>query len=233
MSQHEGDTMTNAKTFTPALGHAALTPLYDSAIALMTREQRWREALLKQIAPRAGDVIVDVGCGTGTLAMITKRAAPDATVIGLDPDAEILARASKRARRAGLQIEFEQGFAREVGRFAGRGVTKVVSSLVFHQVPMDEKRAALAAMQAVLQTNGEAHIADYGLQRTRLMRLLFRQVQMLDGKENTTPNAQGILTRLMAEVGFAKVVETEIIPTPTGSISLYRARRHTDRGTQP
>lgn len=221
-----------AKAFTPALGHAALTPLYDSAIALMTREQRWRSALLEQISPRASDVILDVGCGTGALALMIKQAAPDATVIGLDPDPDVLARASKRAQRAGLAIAFEQGFAREVERFAGRGVTKVVSSLVLHQVPMDEKRAALAAMRAVLAPNGEAHIADYGLQRTKLMRLLFAQVQMLDGQENTTPNAEGILTRLMAEAGFAKVVETEVIATPTGSISLYRAQRRIVEGAQ-
>ncbi|MBY0566037.1 MAG: class I SAM-dependent methyltransferase [Hyphomonadaceae bacterium] len=212
-----------ANSFTPALGHAALTPLYDSTIALLTREQRWRGALLRQISPRARDVIVDVGCGTGALALMIKQTAPDATVIGLDPDAGVLARAAKRAQRAGLAIEFQQGFARETDRFADRGVTKVVSSLVFHQVPMDEKRAALAAMRALLQPDGEAHIADYGLQRTPLMRILFGQVQMLDGKTNTTPNAEGILPRLMAEAGFADVSEAEVIATPTGSISLYRA----------
>ena len=32
--------MTAAReTYTPALGHAALTPVYDAAIALMTRER--------------------------------------------------------------------------------------------------------------------------------------------------------------------------------------------------
>lgn len=220
------------KSFTPALGRAALTPLYDSAIALLTREQRWRGALLDQISPRASDVILDVGCGAGTLALMLKQAAPDATVIGLDPDPDVLARAAKRARHAGLAIDFEQGFARDAARFADRGVTKVVSSLVFHQVPMDEKRAALGAMRAVLEPKGEAHIADYGLQRTQLMRLLFSQVQMLDGKDNTTPNAEGIMTRLMAEAGFAKVVETEVIPTPTGSISLYRGKAAANRGAQ-
>lgn len=224
--------MTGERSFTPALGHAALTPLYDGAIALMTRERRWREALLQQISPRASDVILDVGCGTGTLALLLKQAAPDAVVIGVDPDPQVLARASKRAEQAGFAIDFEQGFARDIGRFNDRGVTKVVSSLVFHQVPMDEKRAALGAMRAVLAPNGEMHIADYGLQRTQLMRLLFSQVQMLDGRDHTTPNAQGIMTRLMAEAGFAKVVETEVIPTPTGSISLYRGKAAGNRGVQ-
>jgi hypothetical protein len=92
-------------------------------------------------------------------------------------------------------------------------------------VPLAEKRAGLAAMRAALVSGGELHVGDYGLQRTRLMRRLFRIVQEGDGYENTEPNAQGVLPVLMREVGFANVAETAVIPTPTGSISLYRAER--------
>src|SRR2546428_6401368 len=102
---------------------------------------------------------------------------------------------------------------------------KIVSSLVFHQVPMAEKRAGLAAMRAALLPGGELHVADYGLQRTALMRRLFRIVGAGDGYENTEPNARGVLPELMKEVGLRRVEETVVIPTPTGSISLYRAER--------
>lgn len=209
--------------FTPALGHAALTPLYDAAIALMTRERAWRGAFVAQIAPKSGDVIVDVGCGTGTLALMLKRLAPGARVVGLDPDAEVLARARAKAARAGFDVCFEQGLAHDAARFADLGVTKIVSGLVFHQTPIAEKRAGLAAMRAALARQGEVHIADYGLQRTPLMRALFRQIQHLDGYANTTPNARGVLPSLMTEAGFADVREIRFIPTPTGSISFYVA----------
>lgn len=209
--------------FTPALGHKALTPLYDAAIALMTRERTWRTAFVRQIAPKPGDIIADIGCGTGTLALMLKRLAPGARVIGLDPDAEVLARARDKAARAGLDVAFEQGLAHDAGRFADLGVTKIVSSLVFHQTPMAEKRAGLAAMRAALAPDGQLHVADYGLQRTPLMRALFRQIQQLDGYANTTPNAEGVLPELMREVGFSEIRETSVIATPTGSISLYAA----------
>jgi len=211
--------------FTPALGHATLTPLYDSAIAVLTREGRWRNALVQQIAPKATDVIVDVGCGTGTLVLMLKRVAPSATIIGLDPDPAVLDLAKAKAQRAGVEIIFERGFANEVQRLAELGVTKAVSSLVFHQTPMSEKRAGVLAMHDALLPSGELHVADYGLQRTPLMRTLFRQIQRLDGVENTTPNAEGVLPRLMSEAGFVDVTETVVIPTPTGSISLYLARK--------
>ena len=73
----------------------------------------------------------------------------------------------------------------------GRGVNKIVSSLVFHQVPLEEKEAGLAAIRAALVPGGELHVADYGLQRTRWMRKLFRIVQAGDGYDNTEPNAAG------------------------------------------
>lgn len=217
--------MSEANTFTPALGHAALTPLYDFAIALMTREQRWRRALVQQIAPRNGDVIVDVGCGTGSLLLLLARAAPRATLIGVDPDQEVLRRAKAKAVRVQAQVRFEQGFAHDVASFAAHAPTKIVSSLVFHQTSLAEKEQGLSAMLAALRPGGELHIADYGLQRTPLMRSLFRQVQRLDGFENTAPNAEGVLPMLMSKVGFADVDERAVIPTPTGSISLYFARK--------
>ena len=104
-----------------------------------------------------------------------------------------------------------------------RRVDKVVSSLVFHQVPLEEKEAGLAAMRAALAPGGQLHLLDYGLQRTPLMRKLFRIVQEGDGYANTEPNARGVLPELMTRVGFHDVSETAVIRTPTGSLSLYRA----------
>lgn len=92
---------------------------------------------------------------------------------------------------------------------------------------MEEKVAALAAMYAALEDGGELHIADYGLQRTPLMRALFRGViQNLDGRVNTESNARGVLPDLMRAAGFRSVEETLGIPTISGSISLYRGIRN-------
>jgi ubiquinone/menaquinone biosynthesis C-methylase UbiE len=200
--------------------------LYDLLVAVLARESRWRPALLRQIDPQPGDAIADIGCGTGTLlALIARRARP-AALIGIDPDRAILERARRKIAQAGAEVELQVGYARDAAALlAGRRIDKIVSSLVFHQVPVAEKRAGLAAMCAALVPGGELHVADYGLQRTALMRRLFRLVGAGDGYENTEPNGRGVLPELMSEVGFRKVEETVVIPTPTGSISLYRAER--------
>ncbi|GAM99001.1 methyltransferase Sare_0198 [alpha proteobacterium U9-1i] len=214
--------MSNDAAFTPAAGRAEWTPFYDFAIALLTRERRWRGGLLRQTAPASGDRILDVGCGTGTFAVMLTKAAPHAHVAGLDPDPEVLMRARAKGAKADAEVAFRQGFARDADAEAAR-FTKVVSSLVFHQVPLEEKRAGLAAIWRALVPGGSLHVADYGLQRTSLMRAAFRQVQLLDGFDNTEPNARGVLPELMRDVGFVSVLETEVIATLTGSISLYQA----------
>ena len=200
--------------------------LYDLLVAVLTRESRWRPALLQQIDPKAEDSIADIGCGTGTLLALIGRTARPAVLIGIDPDQVILDRARRKVAEVGTRVEFHVGYARDAAALLdGRRINKIVSSLVFHQVPMPEKSAGLVAMCAALVPGGELHVADYGLQRTALMRRLFRVVGAGDGYENTEPNARGVLPELMKEVGLRRVEETAVIPTPTGSISLYRAER--------
>ncbi len=57
------------------------------------------------------------------------------------------------------------------------------------------------------------------------MRMLFRQIQWLDGYEFTEPNARGCMPEILAGAGFDAVEEAKVIATPTGSISIYRAQR--------
>lgn len=216
------------RDFTPAV---PLLWAYDLVVAAVTRESRWRAALLRQLDPRPADVIADLGCGTGSFLALLGGGARPRRLIGIDPDPRILLRARRKLGAAGVPATLNRGYLRDAGTLlAGAGVDKIVSSLVFHQVPLAEKRAGLAAIHAALVPGGELHVADYGLQRTRLMRALFRNVQRVDGYEDTQPNADGVLPRLMEEAGFTGVRETAVIPTPTGSISLYRALRPLEHG---
>lgn len=213
------------ESFTPALGRFGHESLYDAVIAL-TGERRWRGLAVKHLAPAPEDAIVDVGCGTGSLALLLRQAAPQARIIGVDPDPAMLAIARRKAQRAGLAVDWQVGMGDAVSGMLGAGsASKVISSLVLHQCPMPVKRAILASMHTLLRPGGRLVIADFGLQRTWLMRWAFRIVQLADGKQDTQPNADGILPRLIAEAGFANVREAEVIPTITGSISIYVADR--------
>lgn len=209
--------------FTPALGFAVLTPAYDAAIGLLTRERLWRTRLVELVDPQPGDRILDVGCGTGSLAIALSLREPGCSVIGLDPDPRVLQIAERKASRRKVVVDWKCGFLRREAVAEIAGVTKIVCSLVFHQTPMIEKCRILAAMHALLQSGGLLAVADYGLQGTRLMRFFFRAtVQTIDGVSDTQPNADGCLHRLIKEAGFTGVAELDRIQTSTGSISIYK-----------
>jgi ubiquinone/menaquinone biosynthesis C-methylase UbiE len=211
--------------FTPALGLPSLTRGYDLAIRLLTREAVWRNMLLRQVSPLSNETIIDVGCGTGTFAMMLKRAAPAARITAIDPDPDVLDRARRKAEAAGIEIEWRQGFARDVADL-GVSFDKAVSSLVFHQVPLVGKRAGVAAMFACVRPGGEVHIADYALQDGALMRALFRlTVQTLDGRADTQPNADGVLERILSDCSKAVVAPQAVVPTATGAISLFKSTK--------
>jgi ubiquinone/menaquinone biosynthesis C-methylase UbiE len=219
------ETMTMSdQTFTPALGRFAPTRFYDPVVAL-TRERLRRALAVMYVAPQPDDVIVDVGCGTGSLALLLSRVEPRAQIIGVDPDREALAVARQKADAcAAVQWRVGMGDAL-VDSVGADSSDTVVSSLVLHQCPVPMKRAVLASMFAVLRPGGRLVIADYGRQRSSLMRLAFRIVQLADGKEDTEPNAEGIVPELMSDEGFRDVREVEVVPTVSGSISVCVARK--------
>jgi SAM-dependent methyltransferase len=194
--------------FTPALGRPGLTRAYDLAIRLLTRETVWRSEFLRQVAPHNNETIIDVGCGTGTFALMLKRAAPGARITAIDPDPHVLALARKKAEAAGIEIAWRQGFARDVAGLGG-SYDKAVSSLVFHQVPLAGKREG---------------VADYAHQSGALMRALFRlTVQGIDGLADTQPNADGALESILSDYDEAAVAPQAVVPTATGAISLFKA----------
>lgn len=209
------------EAFTPALGRLAPARFFDY-VAALTRERLWRGLTVEHLAPRPGDAILDVGCGTGSLALLTARAQPQATVVGLDPDPEVLAVA--RGKDTQSQVRWLTGMGDALLDAVGaESMDAVMSSLVLHQCPIAVKRAVLASMFAVLRQGGRLVIADYGWQRTRLMRTAFRIVQLADGKTDTQPNADGVLPELISGAGFVDVREVQVVPTITGSISIYVA----------
>ncbi|MBD3668639.1 MAG: class I SAM-dependent methyltransferase, partial [Kangiella sp.] len=189
-------------TFVPAAGRSWLTPLYDLGVSLLTREAIWRNHLVAQIAPQPDEHILDIGCGTGSLAAFLHKLEPDIQFTGIDPDGDVLARARRKLAKTGVNIALIKGFLDETLLADTPAFDKLTTSLVLHQVPVPEKHRILRLGLDLLKPGGSLHIADYGQQRSPVMRAAFRIIQTLDGPEYTTPNAEGIITNLMMEVGY-------------------------------
>ena len=210
--------------YIPALSYRWLTPLYDPVVAWTTRERTFKSALLQQANLQPGGRVLDMACGTGTLTIAAKQAQPDAEIRGLDGDADILERARAKAQSAGAGLHFDEAMSDRMP-YADASFDVVLSSLFFHHLVRDAKRATLHEVHRVLKPGGWLHVADWGKAANRLMRAAFMLVQLLDGFETTADNVAGRLPMFMADCGFVDVTQTRRFATPLGTIALYRARK--------
>jgi len=212
----------SSEPYVHALRFRSLTRFYDRVLRATLKEEKFKVLLVEQARVRLGQRVLDLGCGTGTLTILVKKAAPAATVVGLDGDPEALALAREKAAREGVEIEFQEALAWEAP-FEPASFDRVVSSLVFHHLTTENKRRTLRKIRDWLRPGGELHVADWGRAQDLLMRLAFLPVQLLDGFETTSDNVRGLLVPLIREAGFEEVAETRRERTVFGTLSLYRA----------
>lgn len=211
-------------SYLPALRFPALTRAYDPLIRLTTRESLFKRRLVEQASPAPGQHVLDLGCGTGTLALLVKRHQPTADVVGLDADPEMLDQARSKAKRAGVEVRFDEGFSTELP-YPDASFDLVLSTLFFHHLDLDSKRRTAREIARVLGPGGELHVADWGRPSDPLMAAAFLGVRLFDGFENTRENARGALPAIFAQEGLDAAERTGQLRTIFGTLALYGAKR--------
>ncbi|MFL6733423.1 MAG: class I SAM-dependent methyltransferase [Sphingomicrobium sp.] len=137
---------------------------YDLLLRLVwgSREQRYRDRVLQLVGLADGQAVLDVGCGTGTLAISARRIAGfSGCVAAIDASPEMIARAKTKAMNAGAAIDFRQGTAQELP-FADASFDVVLSTTVIHCLPETLRAASFEEMARVLKPGGRLLLIDFG-----------------------------------------------------------------------
>jgi SAM-dependent methyltransferase len=217
--------------FVAALRFPVLNRAFDPVVRLTMREARFKPQLLSQSEIQPGHRVLDLGCGTGTLAIMAKRRTPEADVVGLDGDPDILRQARAKAERAGVAVGFDEGYSTELP-YEDDSVDRVLSTLFFHHLTTDEKRQTAREIARVLKPGGELHVADFTRPRDPLMAGAFMLVRVFDGFERTRVNRRDQLGELFVEEGLGSWSETQSFRTGFGRLGLAKADL-VDQATPP
>ena len=214
----------NRDEYIPALKYRLLTSLYDPLLYWVLRESKFKRCLVEQAGIESGHQVLDLGCGTGTLALLIKRTQQEAEVVGLDGDPKVLEIAKAKVARSGQEITMDYGMAFDLP-YPDDSFDRVLSSLLFHHLTRENKVRTLTEVFRVLRPGGQLHLADWGKPSNISMRIAFLSVQMLDGFETTADNVNGLLPELLSSAGFEEAQESAQYMTISGTLSLYRARK--------
>src|SRR4051794_34783048 len=195
------DSSTSAGAFKPALAFGVLTPLFDMATALLGFGGRCAEQVAGLADVRPGDSVLDLGCGTGRVLAALANRQQSARFVGVDPDPRVLAIARRRLEEVGATVELRRGYAHELAFSAGT-FDLVLSTLVFHPLPDDTKRATIAEVARVLRPGGRFLLIDFSRPETVVPRTLLRLGSVFDGRANLRANLAGRLPLMLHEAGF-------------------------------
>jgi len=148
--------------------------VYDFAFGRFLR--RTHGAVVDLAALRAGERVLDVGCGPGSLALALKApAGPAGSVHGIDASQEMIDVARRKASKSGVDVNFQVGLAEAIP-FSNGLFDLVVSQLAIHHLPDDLKQSAFAEMYRVLKSDGRCLIIDFEPPKSVPGRLVARMV---------------------------------------------------------
>ena len=189
--------------YIPALSYRFLTPFYDFIQKYIVRDVRYKSLLIAQADIQPGQRVLDLGCGTGTLAIMANQAQTDAEVSGLDADPDMLNVAKYKSTQMKAPVKFDVGFTNQLP-YPDASFDRVLSSIMIHHLKTPDKWQTAHEVYRVLKPGGQLHIIDFGKPVTWYGKILG---PLLHRFEEANDNIDGKLPEIFGSPGL----KTEIL----------------------
>lgn len=132
-----------------------------SDLLLRGKLRELRRTALDLARLREGAAVLDVGCGTGTLALAAKeRVGTAGRVVGIDPGPRQIERARSKAARRGVEVDFRVGVIERLA-LPDQTFDAALSTLMMHHLPDDLKQRGLAEIARTLKPGGRVVVVDF------------------------------------------------------------------------
>jgi ubiquinone/menaquinone biosynthesis C-methylase UbiE len=180
---------------------------YDVVSCLLSlgRMPAIRKTIVELAGVAPGDKVVDVGCGTGSLAIAAKgKAGPAGEVHGIDAAPEMIEVARRNGANAGVDVGLHVGLIEDMP-FPDGQFDLALSSFVLHHLPQNLKRKGFAEVHRVLKPGGSFLAVDLA---TRTNSLIGHIMTALIGHEMMHSDVSELLA-MMGDAGFTEVKEVK------------------------
>jgi ubiquinone/menaquinone biosynthesis C-methylase UbiE len=191
---------------------------YDAFTALISfgKDGAIRKAALEVAQLGPGERVLDIGCGTGSLAIDAKAGVgPTGEVHGIDAAPEMIAAARRKAAKKEVDVRFQIGLIEKIP-FPDDQFDLALNSFVLHHLPDDLKRTGFAQVHRVLKPGGRFLTVDFASTGVGLL----GHLMSLFGHKI----AQDYVGDLMAMLKATGFTDVEAVETKHKQLAFIRAR---------
>lgn len=203
-----------------------IAPFYDWLCSRFGLGVSFRKETLRFAALQAGEMILDVGCGTGVLTrMAAEAVGPSGNAIGIDPAPKMIGLARKNAAFLSNKAEFRLAVIEDLP-FKNETFDAVLSSVMIHHLPPDLKRIGLLEVKRVLKPGGRLVVVDIDRPANPLWWFLVWPLRIMI---TTCDHLAGRLDFYFREAGFDPVNR---VGSWRGLLSFWLAYKPKNRSTR-
>ena len=195
---------------------------YDlvSRVISLGRDKAVREKLIELAAPASGEMVLDVGCGTGTLAIAIKPHVDSGEVHGIDASPEMIQVAKKKSAKKGFDVDFRVALIEAIP-FPDSFFDLVTSSLMLHHLSDDLKTQGLLEIWRVLKPGGRFMATDFAAHSHSSLGHLLSILGRSRGESMVEK-----LTPMLRNAGFGDI---ENVASRYKNFAFIRARKPTPK----